>query len=261
MFETLMIAFREGLEAFLIVAIAITYLRKAKYDALIPSVHAAIIVSIVGCTILGVVMAKIGALRPLWEGILALTAAVLVITCTTHMVRMGKHMKNEITSAINQAAEKTGFAAKVGIFSFIVLMIGREGLEAATMIASLAQNNGMEPLAIGGVLGIAIAGGVAWAWTRYGKNINLSRFFQVTAIFMVIFSIQLVIYAFHEFTEASEIASLGLFDSSYWHHATEPWGPQGEIGAWISYSLILVPIGFLIFSTLQDRKKLTPVAN
>ncbi|MFA6179275.1 MAG: hypothetical protein WC696_06675, partial [Candidatus Methylopumilus sp.] len=59
-------------------------------------------------------------------------------------------------------------------------------------------------------------------------------------------------------------ASLGLFDSSYGHHATEPWGPQGEIGAWISYSLILVPIGFLIFSTLQDRKKLkklTPVAN
>lgn len=257
MFETLMISFREGLEAFLIVAIALTYLRQTNGQALIPSVHRAIAVSITGCVLLGVVMARVGALTPLWEGLLALAAAILVITCTVHMLRMGKHMKREITTAIDRAVLKPGYGAKLAVFAFVVLMIGREGLEAATMIASLAQNNTMQHLAAGGVVGIVIAGLVAWAWTRYGRRVNLSRFFQVTGAFMVVFSIQLVIYAFHEFTESSEIASLGIMDTAYWHILTEPYGPQGKVGEWISYSLVLVPIAFLLYGAFQEKKAIT----
>ncbi|MEO8417888.1 MAG: FTR1 family protein [Methylophilaceae bacterium] len=254
MFATLMISFREGLEAFLIVAIVLTYLRQTNGHALIASVHRGIIVSVIGCAVLGVVMARIGALAPLWEGVLALIAAILVITCTAHMLRMGKHMKREITAALDRAVLKPGYGAKLAVFGFVVLMIGREGLEAATMIASLAQSNDMQHLAVGGVLGLLIAGAVAWAWTRYGKRVNLSRFFQITAAFMVMFSIQLVIYAFHEFTESAEIARLGVIDTTYWHILTEPYGPQGKIGAWLSYSLVLVPIAFLLYGTFQDKK-------
>lgn len=257
MFETLMISFREGLEAFLIVAITLTYLRQTNGQMLIPTVHRGIVVSLIGCAVLGLVMARIGALAPIWEGFLAFTAAVLVITCTVHMLRMGKHMKREITDALDRAVLKPGYGAKLAVFAFVVLMIGREGLEAATMIASLAQNNDMQHLAAGGAFGLVIAGIVAWAWTRYGRRINLSRFFQVTAAFMVVFSIQLVIYAFHEFTESSEIASLGIIDTAYWHILTEPYGPQGEVGAWLSYSLVLVPLAFLFYGAFQDKKAAT----
>ena len=257
MFETFMIAFREGLEAFLIVAITLTYLRQTNGQALIATVHRAIIVSLLGCAALGMVMAQIGALTPLWEGTLALTAAILVITCTVHMLRMGKNMKREITAAIDRAVRKPGYGAKLAMFAFIVLMIGREGLEAATMIASLAQNNDMQPVATGGILGLASAGVVALAWARYGRRVNLSRFFQVTAAFMVMFSIQLVIYALHEFTESWEIAQLGIIDTAYWHILTEPYGPHGKVGAWLSYSLILVPLAFLLYGALQDKKSVT----
>ncbi len=82
----------------------------------------------------------------------------------------------------------------------------------------------------------------------------LGCFFKVTAAFMVIFSIQLVIYAFHEYTESIEIANLGILDNAYWHAATEAYGPQGRIGAWISYSLVLVPIVFLVYSFLKNGK-------
>jgi high-affinity iron transporter len=135
-------------------------------------------------------------------------------------------------------------------------MIGREGLEAATMIASLAQTTDGVPLAIGGILGITLAGLVAWAWSKYGHRVNLGLFFQVTAVFMVIFSIQLVIYAFHEYTETPELNNLGIIDVPYWHAATEDWGPQGRIGAWISYSLLLVPLAFLGFSLLKNKNSL-----
>jgi high-affinity iron transporter len=253
MFETLMISFREGLEAFLVVAIAIAYLSKTGGEKLIPTVRHAFIVAITGCAALGVVMAKIGALTSLWEGILALLAAIFVISCTTHMLKMGKHMKREITTMIDRAVQNPSDKAKFALFAFILLMVGREGLEAATMIASLALDNDSTQLAIGGALGLALAGLVAWAWSKYGHRVNLSLFFQVTAAFMVIFSIQLVIYAFHEFTESTEIAKLGLFDNVYWHNATEPYGPQGKIGAWISYSLVLVPLGFLIVGFLKSK--------
>lgn len=251
MFETLMISFREGLEAFLIVAIVLAYLVKTGGEKLIPSVNRACVVAILGCAGLGFVFAKIGALTPFWEGTLALTAAVLVISCTVHMLKMGKHLKGEITGAIDRAVQNPTGGAKLAIFLFVLLMIGREGLEAATMIASLAQSNDSLHLALGGLVGLGIAGVVAVAWSKYGHRINLGLFFQVTAVFMMIFSVQLVIYAFHEYTESAEIANLGLFDNAYWHAATEAYGPQGQVGAWISYSLVFVPVAFLVYGFIK----------
>jgi high-affinity iron transporter len=121
------------------------------------------------------------------------------------------------------------------------------------MIASLAQTTDGLPLAMGGIAGVAIAGLVALAWSKYGHRVNLSLFFQVTAVFMVIFSIQLLIYAFHEYTETPWLHSLGIIDVPYWHAATEDWGPQGRIGAWISYSLLLAPLAFLGYSFLAGK--------
>jgi len=208
-------------------------------------------VAIIGCAILGVVLAEIGGLTPFWEGTLALTAAILVITCTIHMLKMGKHMKKEITGAIDKAVANPSSSAKLGVFFFVLLMIGREGLEAATMIASVAQNtNGMQ-LVTGGLLGLVLAGTVAWAWSKYGHRVNLSLFFQVTAVFMILFSIQLLIYAFHEYTESPELFKLGIIDTAYWHDATEAWGPEGQYGRAISYSLLLAPLGFLAFGLLK----------
>lgn len=251
MFETMMISFREGLEAFLIIAIVLAYLARTGGEKLIPSVHRACFVAILGCAGLGFFFAKIGALTPFWEGTLALTAAILVVSCTVHMLKMGKHMKREITGAIDRAVQNPSGGAKLAIFMFVLLMIGREGLEAATMIASLAQSNDSLNLMAGAIIGILIAGLVALAWSKYGHRINLGLFFQVTAAFMVIFSIQLVIYAFHEYTESIEIANLGILDNAYWHAATEAYGPQGRIGAWISYSLVLVPLAFLVYSFIK----------
>ena len=246
MFETFMITFREGLEGFLIIAITVAYLMKTGGQALLPSVRLACYLAVIACAGLGVVLAKIGGLTPFWEGTLALTAAV-------HMLKMGKHMKSEITGAIDKAVANPSNGAKIGIFLFVLLMIGREGLEASTMIASLAQSNDSLDLAIGGVLGLIVAGSVAWAWSKYGHRVNLGLFFQVTAVFMIIFSVQLVIYAFHEYTESVELYNLGIIDIAYWHQATEAYSPSGKIGSWISYSLVLVPLSFLAYSFLKGK--------
>lgn len=249
MLSTLMITFREGVEALLIVAIALMYLRRTGREFLVPAIHAGWATAIAGSVLLGVILAKVGAMTPLAEGVLALVAAVLVISCTSHMLRMGRKMKGVIDAKLDAASTKPSAGAYTAVFLFILLMVGREGVETATMIASLAAASDLWHLAVGGLIGFALAGVLAWAWTRYGRRIDLSLFFRVTAVFMVLFSIQLSIYAFHEFTEAGAIP---FIDNEYWHLATEDLA-EGTIGQWLSYSLLVAPVGFLLYAWLTRK--------
>lgn len=251
MFQTLMITFREGLEAFLIIAISLIYLTQTNRRELISAVYSGLGVSLALSAILGVVLAQIGALSSLWEGTMALIAAVSVIYCTVHMSKMGKFMKREITDGFNKTSGQSNARAWFVAFAFSVFMVGREGVETATMIASLALQAETSHMAIGALIGVALAGVLAWAWVKFGRRVNLTRFFQLTAVFMTVFAIQLVFYAFHEFTEAG---ALPLVDNAYWHIATEPWGPEGDYGQWFSYSLGILPLGWLVYAYFADRK-------
>jgi high-affinity iron transporter len=49
-------------------------------------------------------------------------------------------------------------------------------------------------------------------------------------------------------------ASMPLVDNAYWHIMTEPWGPEGEYGQWFSYSLGILPLGWLVYAYFADRK-------
>ena len=90
----------------------------------------------------------------------------------------------------------------------------------------------------GAVAGTLLAAFIAFLWSRYGYRVNLSRFFQVTAVFLLVFVVQLVIYGFHELTESN------LFPGSEaLHFATEPYGPDGEYGQYLTYLLVVLPVG------------------
>ena len=254
MLQTLMVTFREGIEAFLIIAITSLYLRNTGQASLLAAVRAGTGTALAGSLALGIVLARIGAMTPFWEGMLALLAMALVLTCTVHMMRQGKHMASHIRDHINLSVAKTGGTAFAGVFLFTFFMIGREGVEAATLLAALSGQSAMREFFAGGLIGLVLAGVMALVWVRYGRQVNLSRFFQVTGVFMVLFSVQLAIYAFHEFTEANAIPGV---DNVYWHVVTEPYGPEGQYGAWLSYSLVLVPLVFLLVTWLRDRNGTT----
>ena len=70
-------------------------------------------------------------MTPLSEGVLALIAMVLVLTCTVYMMRHGKMMEQHIREHID-ATDHAGSAAFTGVFLFTLLMIGREGVETVT---------------------------------------------------------------------------------------------------------------------------------
>ena len=253
MLQAFVITLREGLEAFLIIAISLAYLRKTGRHQLVPAVHWGIALSVLVSIVAGILLQR-ASNQALWEGVLALAAAVLVMTLILHMWRHAKRIKSEIETRLEQSAVRIGPKAFAGVFLFTLLMITREGMETAMLMNSLLFQVGAMDIVSGAAAGTICAAIVAWLWSRYGHRVNLGLFFQVTAVFLGVFVVQLLIYGFHELTEAN------LFPySEPLHWATEPYGPDGRYGQYLTYLLVLLPLGWLVFSGLFGGKKSTPV--
>ena len=251
MLQAFVVTLREGLEAFLIVAISLAYLRKTGRKSLIPAVHWGILASIAVSIGAGVLLAQ-AANQALWEGILALVAAALVASLIVHMWRAGRYLKKNIEGRLEASSSRTGTAAFLGVFGFTLLMITREGMETALLMNALLFQVRSIDIISGAVAGTLVAAFVAWLWTRFGHRVNLGRFFQVTAVFLLVFVVQLLIYGFHELTEAN------IFPNSQpWHDATEPYGPDGIYGQYLTYLLVVLPLGWLAVSNFFRRANST----
>jgi high-affinity iron transporter len=248
MLQAFVITLREGLEAFLIVAISLAYLRKSGRRELVPAVHWGIGLSIV-ISIIAAYLFHRASNHALWEGLLAIAAAVSVASLTIHMWRTARRIKSEIEGHLSSEALKTGASAFAGVFLFTLLMITREGMETALLMGTLLFQQTPMNIIAGASVGTLCAAFVAWLWSRYGHRVNLGLFFQVTAVFLLIFVVQLLIYGFHELTEAN------IFPySEPLHWATEPYGPDGRYGQYLTYLLVMVPLAWLAFSTLMPRR-------
>lgn len=252
MLQAFVITFREGLEAFLIVAISLAFLRRSGSGRLIPAVHWGIAASVVISVLAGYLFSRASS-QALWEGVLALVAAVSVASLTVHMWRTARRIKRDIEGHLRQSAAKVGVGAWIGVFLFTLLMISREGMETALLMGTLLFQVRAVDIISGAVAGTLVAAFVAWLWSKYGHRVNLGLFFQVTAIFLLIFVVQLVIYGFHELTEANVLPQ-----SERLHTATEPYGPDGVYGQYLTYLLVAGPLAWLLVSMAKGDGRTTP---
>lgn len=243
MLNALIIVFREGFEAFLSVAIILAYLRKTGRDWLRPSVYWGIAVSVIASFGLGYLLQRVN--QPLWEGVLGLVAALLVATFVIHVWRTAPRMKRNMETKLERhTTNESRLLAVAGVFGFTVLMVTREGMETALMLIQVRQAH----FWLGCALGIGAAAGMSWLWAHYGYRIDIRRFFQVTGLFLLLFTIQIIFYSIHEFSEAGLLP-----DSDAIHLATEPFSPVGVYGRWFSVGMVGVCAAWLIGATLLDH--------
>src|SRR5438309_1643265 len=138
----------------------------------------------------------------------------------------------------------------MGQMLLVTLCEGIEMFMIVAIVATYVRTSGrVALLAVGAFVGRGLAAALAWAWMRYGQLVNLGLFFKVTSVFLVLFALQLVVYSFHEATEANLLP----LDNAYWHVAIEPYGPEGQYGALLTYLLVLVPAAWLVFAALKAR--------
>jgi high-affinity iron transporter len=117
MLQMLVVTMREGMEAFLIVAITAAYLKKTGRVALLPAVWLGTTTAILA-SIGAALLLQEEAEGPLWESVIAAIAAVLVASLTIYMWRAARHMRVQINERMEREAAKPPGSAWLGIFAF-----------------------------------------------------------------------------------------------------------------------------------------------
>jgi len=196
---TFVIFLREGIEASMIVAILLAYLKRINKREHFRDVWFG-----VGAAFVLVLGGGIGAfflvrqyegsnIQTYFETATYVIAAAVLTYMTFWMHKNARHMAKDLERRSEVALSK---GSRIGLALLAFQAVGREGLE--TMVFTLAiifasSRQAATPvhgnlLLIGAVLGLACALGIAFAIYKFGAKLNLRRFFQVLGLVLMLFA-------------------------------------------------------------------------
>ena len=204
MFQALVVTLREGVEAALIVGIALVYLAKIGRADLRRTVYAALAAALVGSVAGAVVLSYLPINQDKVEGWVMLAAAVLVVGMILFMMRTARKLKGEIETKVGSLA---GAGSKWGLFAFIFLMVFREGVETVVILSGVALNSSELMSFLGTLLGVALAVVFGVMFVKGSVRIDLRKFFRVTTVILFFVAAQLVISGLHELSENGVLPS------------------------------------------------------
>ena len=215
MIAAALIAFREGVEAALIVGIILGYLRKTGQSGQNRSAWAGVIVAIALSIALAFGIELIGArlegrAEQLFEGTTMLLA-VGILTWMLFWMRYQSRttkssLEHEIDNALSQGHSR-------GIFALTFLAVFREGIETALFLAAAAfATSGLDTL-VGAAVGLVVAALVGYLLYGATLRLNLRAFFNVTSVLLLVVAAGLFAHAIHEYQEA---ALLPIFVEHLW---------------------------------------------
>lgn len=211
---SLLITFREALEAALIVAIIASYLKKIGRQSfnkyLYQGALAAIAVSVLlGLVIFGLYGGLTGASAEIFEGVASLTATVVLTYMILWMATHAQNIRVELERKV-EVAVSTG--QLVGIVALSFVAVFREGLETVLFLTTLAI---IDPAGtvLGAVVASAIVIALALLLMRGIYRLDIKKFFQYTSIILIVFAAGLAAYGTHEIIEAAEASGVqfGVF--------------------------------------------------
>jgi len=165
------------------------------------------------------------------------------------MKRVSGRLKSDIEHRLEtEAAAATVAGAFWGVFGFTVLMITREGMETALLVVTALFQMKSAAVVTGLSLGTLAAVAIAALWTRLGRGVDIRALLNISAVFLAIFLVQLLLYGGHELAEARVFPA-----SQAIHDATEILGPDGKIGHLLAYALAVVPTAWLLATWWKRR--------
>ncbi|HYL98871.1 MAG TPA: Fe-S-containing protein [Blastocatellia bacterium] len=207
MFESLVVTLREGVEAALIVAIVLGYLKKIGRSDLARSVYMglglAVVVSIVGAAL----FQKYGIDEDRYEGWTMLIGALFVASMIAWMWRTASKIKGEIETRLAEVTSNAESGFSFPVFAFVFLMVGREGIETVLFLGAVQFNTTAMMNFIGGVAGLALAVVFGVLFVKGSIRVNIRKFFSVTSIILLVVAVQLFISGLHELSESMVLPS------------------------------------------------------
>ena len=210
------IMLREGLEAFLILAVVLALIRTSGVKKALPWLHGgwitAVILGVAGWFLSDYIIQFGGKNREIMEGLIALFAVVvlLFVGFWLHNHSHAKKWKEFIEVKIGRYLQKDKM---FGLAAFSFMVVFREAFEVILFLQAINLESEPEhKSAIGlGVLA-AIVGIVimVWLFQKYSKRIPVRQLFQYSSWIIVLLAIILMGKGFHSLQESGWISVTGI---------------------------------------------------
>lgn len=214
MFSSFLITFREGLEAFLIVGIILSYLSKldAKkfYKYIYTGVVAGVLISLGVAYIFQVLIYSID--NELYQHYLMIFILLFAVIVLVYMVFWMAKQSSDIKAKLHKNISKLLDNKNViGLVFLAFLAVLREGFETVLFFSSLSisEQSSMQDGIIGAFLGLGSSVFLVYLLMRGVKNVPLRAFFKYTSLLILIIAAGLFASAI-SMLQASEILTFGM---------------------------------------------------
>ncbi|MDA3931892.1 MAG: FTR1 family protein [Tenericutes bacterium] len=192
-FQGLVMGFREGLEAFLIIAIMIRYLSQANKHEYKKHVWTGASLGVLLSVVIGFILflvsralGNLDSIAKLWESFASFLALLLVSTFIVWMIKNGSNMVKDIENKIDINL------SKFGIITLSFVLIAREGTEIA--IFTFAGNYSLISIFIGILASLILVILIFYSLVK----VNLRTIFNITLAYLILQAGFLLGYSIHE---------------------------------------------------------------
>jgi high-affinity iron transporter len=201
------VVLREGFEASLVVGIVLAFLertgRRDGFNTVWLGVAAAVAISVAAGVILFTIGAELeGTAGAVFEGSAAIAAAGLLTWMIFWMRRQARSIRKEIEGRVT-AALAQGSALGLAAIAFVGVL--REGVETALFLFSTTEQSSPVISLFGGLIGLALAILLGYAFYRGSSRLNLRLFFQATSVLLLLFAAWLLTKGLDELSEGGVI--------------------------------------------------------
>ncbi|MGB2695110.1 MAG: FTR1 family protein [Dehalococcoidia bacterium] len=207
-----LITLRDGVEAALVVAIVMAYLRNlGRTDKFSWVLGGALGGAAVAIAIGAGIYVAVGELEGRAEQLVESLTALAAVGVLTWMIFWMRAQARTIGGALRGRVDLAlASGAMLGLASITFIGILREGIEMSLFLLVVVFDASTTDTAIGAFTGLAAAAVIGYVFYRGGQFINLRLFFQVTGGLIILFAAGLLGKA------VLELQTLGAFDSYYW---------------------------------------------
>jgi hypothetical protein len=236
----------QGLQAFMPIAAALTYVARGGVRRHASAIRRGLLLSI-PATIPAAWWFHWSAARAFDEAVLAACAFAVAFLFAREL-----RSREDTTAGRSRRAQR---ATALVLAAATIIIVVRQTMEIGSAVAVAAFQLRSFDATSAIVVGLVVASAAAWLWKWITGELPTELVMVSTRTFVWLFLIQVALYMFHELAEARLLPW-----SEQLHTATEPYGPDGIYGVHFSDLLMLGPLGASAWTLARSRFRAAPGA-
>ena len=192
MIETLLIMWRETLEAALVVGILLTYLRRSGHRAAVPAVWFGTAAAVVAAVLSGVLSSgAVALLDPETQELLQVGILFTAVGVLSWMVLWMSGHARELRGELQEKADRAlASGRRLGLATIAFVAVFREGVETVLFLWGVVAQRGLQlavvPLIGAGLAGAGLAVATAWVFFSGFAFLSLKAFFRTTGLLLIL---------------------------------------------------------------------------